>query len=78
MRLETSESPALDSCPEGTSSDFKTGQTTKHASRGLLQVQVEKTLGKKLPFTLPAPRTLSILWPEWTLEGQLPLFVSAR
>jgi hypothetical protein len=32
---------------------------------------------KTLPFTSPATRTLSTMWPEWTLEVWLPLFVSA-
>jgi hypothetical protein len=54
------------------------GQTTTHTSRGLLQVQPDGTLGKALPFTSLATRTLSMMWLEWTLEGRLPLFVSAR
>jgi hypothetical protein len=46
--------------------------------QGLLQVQPDGTLGKTLPLTSPATRTLSTMWPEWTLEGWLPLFFSAR
>jgi hypothetical protein len=64
--------PALDGCPEATSSNFEMGQTTMHASRGLLQVQPDWTLGKKLLFTSPAARTLSTMWPEWTLEDDCP------
>jgi hypothetical protein len=65
--------PALDGCPEATSSNFEMGWIM-HTSRGMLQVQPDKTLGKKLPFTSPAARTLSTMWPEWTLEGWLPSF----
>jgi hypothetical protein len=65
--------PALDGCPEAASSNFEMGQTTTHASRGLLQVQPDKSLGKKLPFTSLAARTLSTMWPEWTLEDNCPL-----
>jgi hypothetical protein len=39
--------------------------------QGLLQVQPDKQ-SKTLPFTSPAARTLSTMWPEWTLEGWLP------
>jgi hypothetical protein len=60
--------PALGVCPEGTSFNFEMGWTTMHTSRGLLQVQPDKILGKTLPFTLPSIRTLSTMWPEWILE----------
>jgi hypothetical protein len=65
----------VDGCPKATSSNFPKGHITTHASRGLLQVQPDKTLGKKkknnnkLPFTSPTARTLSTMCPEWTLEG---------
>jgi hypothetical protein len=35
MRLETSKRPTLGGCPEAISSNFETGRTTMHASRGL-------------------------------------------
>jgi hypothetical protein len=53
------------------SSIFKKGWTT-HASRDLLEMQPDGTLGKKLLFTLPATRTLSTMWLEWTLEDNCP------
>jgi hypothetical protein len=68
-RLKPVKGPALDGCPEATSSIFEMGRTTMHASKGLLQVQPDKTLGKTLPFTSPTARTLSTMWPEWTLKG---------
>jgi hypothetical protein len=39
---------------------------------GLLQMQPDGTLGKMLPLTLPATRTLSTMWSKWTLEDRLP------
>jgi hypothetical protein len=70
MGLETDERPSF---PEATSSYFGTGRTTTPASWSLLQIQPEKRLGKiNLPFTSPATRTLSTMWPEWTLEDDCP------
>jgi hypothetical protein len=56
--LRPAKGPALGDFPEATSFNFEMGQTTMHPSRGLLQIQSDKTLGNKLPFTSPATRTL--------------------
>jgi hypothetical protein len=72
MRLETSKKPSSWRLPWGYLLQLWDGQTTTHTSRCLLQVQPDGTLDKTLPFTSPATRTLSTMWPEWTLEDNCP------
>jgi hypothetical protein len=78
MRLETSERPSSWLLPWGYLLQLQDSHKTMHPYRGLLQMQPYKTLGKKLPFTLPATRALSTMWPEWTREDRQPLLVSVK
>jgi hypothetical protein len=70
--------PALDGCPKATSSNFEMGQTTTHPYMGLLQVQPEKTLGKKTALHLAHCQDPVHDVARVDTGGQLPLFVSAR
>jgi hypothetical protein len=72
MRLETSERPSAWRLPWGHLLQLWDGPDNNAYLQDLLQAQPDKTLGKKLPFTLPTTRTLSTMWPEWTLEDDCP------
>jgi hypothetical protein len=78
MRFETSERPSSWRLPWGYLLQLWDGPDNNAHLWGLFQVQPDGTTGKTLPFTLPTARTLSTMWPEWTLGNWLPLFVSAR
>jgi hypothetical protein len=68
MKLETNKNPSSWQLPWGYLLQLWDG----HTSRGLLQVQLDGTLDKTLPFTSLTARTLSTMWPEWTLEDNCP------
>jgi hypothetical protein len=72
MRLETNRRPNSWQLHWDHLLQLWDGWTRMHTSKSLLQVQPDGTLDKTLLFPSLATRTLSTIWPEWTLEDDCP------
>jgi hypothetical protein len=72
MRLETSERPSSWWLPWGCLLPLRDGPDNNAHIQGPASGATTQDIGQKLPFTSPATRTLSTMWPEWTLEDDCP------
>jgi hypothetical protein len=73
MRLKASKKPRSWQLPWGHLLQLLDGPDNDARLQGSASGAIRQDIGQKnLPFTSPAARTLSTMWPEWTLEDDCP------